>query len=80
MAASPLESLVASGTKLWLDSIDPQEVAANRALDLPQSASDAIAAVDAPLTDYVNSAIACRARWSSRRPWPEPSATTRSAT
>ena len=30
MAKTPLESLVATGTKLWLDSIDPQEVAANR--------------------------------------------------
>jgi transaldolase len=28
---TPLESLVATGTKLWLDSVDPQEVAANRA-------------------------------------------------
>src|SRR5712692_7671566 len=31
-AASPLQSLVAAGTKLWLDSVDPQEVAINRAL------------------------------------------------
>jgi len=30
MAMNPLQSLVATGTKLWLDSIDPQEVAANR--------------------------------------------------
>jgi len=30
MAVTPLQSLVATGTKLWLDSIDPQEVAANR--------------------------------------------------
>ncbi len=28
---TPLESLVACGTKLWLDSVDPQEVATNRA-------------------------------------------------
>jgi hypothetical protein len=30
MSITPLQSLVATGTKLWLDSIDPQEVAANR--------------------------------------------------
>jgi transaldolase len=30
MAITPLQSLVATGTKLWLDSIDPHEVAANR--------------------------------------------------
>jgi transaldolase len=28
---TPLQSLIASGTKLWLDSIDPDEVARNRA-------------------------------------------------
>jgi transaldolase len=28
---TPLESLVASGTKLWLDSVDPEEVTRNRA-------------------------------------------------
>jgi transaldolase len=28
---NPLQSLIACGTKLWLDSIDPQEVARNRA-------------------------------------------------
>ena len=27
---TPLQSLVASGTKLWLDSVDPEEVARNR--------------------------------------------------
>ncbi len=29
-AVTPLQSLVAAGTKLWLDSIDPKEVATNR--------------------------------------------------
>jgi transaldolase len=29
-ALTPLQSLVATGTKLWLDSVDPKEVAANR--------------------------------------------------
>ena len=28
---TPLQSLVASGTKLWLDSVDPEEIATNRA-------------------------------------------------
>ena len=28
--STPLESLVATGTKVWLDSIDPDEVARNR--------------------------------------------------
>src|SRR5437870_1183937 len=28
---TPLQSLVACGTKLWLDSVDPTEIAANRA-------------------------------------------------
>src|SRR5947209_19573098 len=31
MPDTPLQSLVACGTKLWLDSIDPHEVTANRA-------------------------------------------------
>ncbi len=29
---SPLESLIATGTKLWLDSIDPELVKLNRSL------------------------------------------------
>ena len=32
---TPLQSLVACGTKLWLDSVDPKEVAANRARRRP---------------------------------------------
>src|SRR5438874_8178362 len=28
---TPLQSLVACGTKLWLDSVDPEEIAKNRA-------------------------------------------------
>jgi len=31
MDAAPLKSLIASGTKLWLDSVDPDEVVQNRA-------------------------------------------------
>ncbi|MFO0879560.1 MAG: transaldolase family protein [Gemmataceae bacterium] len=43
---TPLESLVASGTKLWLDSIDPQEVAANRAYGATGATSNPIIVSD----------------------------------
>lgn len=46
MATSPLESLVKCGTKLWLDSIDPQEVAANRALGATGATSNPIIVAD----------------------------------
>jgi transaldolase len=39
---TPLQSLVASGTKLWLDSVDPQEVKANRALGATGATSNPI--------------------------------------
>src|SRR5262245_9602076 len=39
---TPLESLVACGTKLWLDSIDPQEVATNRAYGATGATSNPI--------------------------------------
>jgi transaldolase len=41
-----LESLVASGTKLWLDSIDPQEVADNRAWGATGATSNPIIVAD----------------------------------
>ena len=37
-----LESLVACGTKLWLDSVDPDEVAQNRALGATGATSNPI--------------------------------------
>ncbi len=40
--SSPLQSLVASGTKLWLDSVDPDEVKANRALGATGATSNPI--------------------------------------
>jgi len=46
MAGTPLESLVAAGTKLWLDSIDPQEVAANRAWGATGATSNPIIVAD----------------------------------
>jgi len=41
-ALTPLQSLVATGTKLWLDSIDPKEVAANRAAGATGATSNPI--------------------------------------
>src|SRR5262245_45210325 len=46
MALTPLESLVACGTKLWLDSIDPDEVAANRAFGATGATSNPIIVAD----------------------------------
>ena len=42
MPVTPLESLVAAGTKLWLDSIDPVEVATNRAYGATGATSNPI--------------------------------------
>ena len=39
---SPIASLIASGTKLWLDSIDPQLVQANRAMGVTGATSNPI--------------------------------------
>jgi transaldolase len=39
---TPLESLVATGTKLWLDSIDPEAVEANRALGVTGATSNPV--------------------------------------
>ncbi len=39
---TPLQSLVACGTKLWLDSVDPQEVKANRAFGASGATSNPI--------------------------------------
>ena len=40
--ATPLESLIASGTKLWLDSIDPDLVQSNRALGATGATSNPV--------------------------------------
>ncbi|HJZ58716.1 MAG TPA: transaldolase family protein, partial [Gemmataceae bacterium] len=39
---TPLESLVACGTKLWLDSVDPDEIATNRAFGATGATSNPI--------------------------------------
>ena len=44
--ASPLQSLIASGTKLWLDSIDPDLVQRNRALGATGATSNPIIIAD----------------------------------
>jgi transaldolase len=44
--SSPLRSLVATGTKLWLDSIDPELIATNRALGATGATSNPIIIAD----------------------------------
>jgi transaldolase len=46
MAMTPLQSLVATGTKLWLDSVDPAEVQANRAFGATGATSNPIIIAD----------------------------------
>jgi transaldolase len=46
MSASPLESLVACGTKLWLDSVDPELVQSNRAFGATGATSNPIIITD----------------------------------
>ena len=43
---TPLQSLVASGTKVWLDSVDPDEIAKNRALGATGATSNPIIIAD----------------------------------
>jgi transaldolase len=45
-AVTPLQSLIACGTKLWLDSIDPDEVARNRAWGATGATSNPIIVTD----------------------------------
>jgi transaldolase len=54
---TPLESLVACGTKLWLDSVDPQEVAANRALGATGATSNPIIIADIVKTGQLDDLI-----------------------
>src|SRR5438128_1810865 len=42
----PLQSLIASGTKLWLDSVDPDLVKSNRALGATGATSNPIIVAD----------------------------------
>jgi transaldolase len=45
-AITPLQSLVATGTKLWLDSVDPQEIRVNRELGATGATSNPIIVAD----------------------------------
>jgi transaldolase len=59
---TPLQSLVAAGTKLWLDSIDPVEVAANRAFGATGATSNPIIIADLIKTGRFDSHIAALLR------------------
>ncbi len=52
--STPLESLIACGTKLWLDSIDPKLVASNRALGATGATSNPIIVSDLIKTGRFN--------------------------
>jgi len=54
---SPLRSLIASGTKLWLDSIDPDLVKSNRALGASGATSNPIIVADLLKTGRFDGAI-----------------------
>ncbi len=55
---SPLESLIASGTKLWLDSIDPDLVVKNRAMGATGATSNPIIVSDLIKTGRFDDQIA----------------------
>lgn len=59
---TPLQSLVASGTKLWLDSVDPDEVARNRALGATGATSNPILIADLVRTGRFDDDLAALAR------------------
>jgi transaldolase len=62
---TPLESLIATGTKLWLDSVDPEEVARNRAWGATGATSNPIIVgglietgrFDADLTTFIRKGL-----------------------
>src|SRR5438876_11141879 len=56
--ASPLQSLIATGTKLWLDSIDPDLVARDRALGATGATSNPIIIADLIKTGRFDSELA----------------------
>ena len=43
---TPLQSVVASGTKLWLDSVDPDEITKNRTFGATGATSNPIIITD----------------------------------
>jgi transaldolase len=54
---TPLQSLVEAGTKLWLDSVDPDEIARNRALGATGATSNPIIISDLIETGRFNDSI-----------------------
>jgi transaldolase len=58
MSQTPLQSLVAAGTKLWLDSIDPDAVKANRAFGATGATSNPIIVSDLLATGRFDEEIA----------------------
>src|SRR5262245_24278551 len=44
--ATPLQSLIATGTKVWLDTVDPDEVAKNRAWGITGATSNPLIVAD----------------------------------
>src|SRR5262249_25203884 len=62
MAVTPLQSLVATGTKLWLDSVDPREVAANRAFGATGATSNPIIISDILKTGQFDAQITALAK------------------
>ncbi len=71
---SPLQSLIACGTKLWLDSIDPDLVAANRRLGATGATCNPIIVSDLIKTGRFDArpcpAQRARASTTSRSPGP----------
>ena len=61
---SPLQSLIATGTKLWLDSVDPDLVQTNRALGATGATSNPIIISDLIKTGEFDkrSAMRCSAK------------------
>lgn len=55
---TPLQSIVAAGTKLWLDSVDPEEIARNRALGATGATSNPIIISDLLATGRFDKDIA----------------------
>jgi transaldolase len=58
MDAAPLQSLIAAGTKLWLDSVDPDEVKQNRAWGATGATSNPIIIADIVKTGRFDGLIA----------------------
>ena len=63
---TPIQSLIASGSKVWLDSVDPEEVARNRSWGITGATSNPIIVADLVKTGRLDERPR---RGSSRRGW-----------